>query len=227
MFNYVYRIDRPSKGEYYIGMHQCRCWPTEDTRYWGSGKRIKLIERSQLRKTILVIVETSEEAARIERELIGDKWETDDLCLNLCSGGDSPMSGRKHTVATRDKMSAALMGNIRALGNRHSKKTKAKMSASGMGNTNSLGHQHSEESKAKMSESQKGHASSFNRKHTEATKALMSAARIGNPNCIGHRHTPETKAKMSAAQRGKVVSAETKARMSAAAKLRWARRKSH
>jgi len=106
---YVYRIDRPRTGEYYIGMRTSHVWPTLDTSYFGGGKRVSRIPREELVKTILVIVQTHEEACRIESELITGQVLADPLCLNLAPGGGS-MLGYEHSDEMREKVRQARLG---------------------------------------------------------------------------------------------------------------------
>ncbi len=164
-------------------------------------------------KTILVIVQTQVEAARIEHKLIGDRWDTDDLCLNQCAGGGNPMLGRKHSKESRLLMSASQSGrkhteesrkkiSLSQKGKVTSAETREKMSKAmtgishGFGNTNSLGHQHTPESRAKISKSQTG------RRHSEETKRKIGESQKGRlGGFAGRKHTSETKARMSEAAR--------------------------
>ena len=91
----------------------------------------------------------------------------------------------------------------------------------------------SAETRAKLSAALKGRpAHNKGVPHTAAARANMSAAQkaIGNrpPNHKGEKRdprSPETKAKLSAANTGKHHSAETCAKISAALKAYWARKK--
>lgn len=90
MNHYVYRIDRPSTGEWYIGLRSTESAPLEDP-YMGSGtllRRKRTGSPDGWVKTVLVQVESREEAARIEGELIGLDQVADPLCLNLIPGGE-------------------------------------------------------------------------------------------------------------------------------------------
>lgn len=80
------------------------------------------------------------------------------------------------------------------------------------------------EIRAKMSEAHSGKKNPFYGKHhTEESKAKMSASKVGtqcgedNP-FYGKHHTEETKSLISVVHKGKVVSAETRAKMSEAHK---------
>lgn len=72
----------------------------------------------------------------------------------------------------------------------------------------------------KMAEAQRG------RTHTEETRAKMSASQSGQKHAMfGRKQSEESRAKISAGGKGRLVSAETKARMSAALRLRWQKKK--
>tara|TARA_R110000796_G_scaffold41179_3_gene102000 strand:+ start:249 stop:938 length:690 start_codon:yes stop_codon:yes gene_type:complete len=225
LYHYVYRIDRPSKGEWYIGIRQCKKAPLEDIGYMGSGDRVKRVKRSELVKTILVQVESWDEAARLERLLVGPEQLKDPKCLNIAiGGGTAPMLGRKHTGEAKAKMSAASKGM------EHTDEAKAKIGEASKGNqyakgnTSRRGIQLTAETKAKLS------AANLGKKHTDETKAKMSAASKGNQRAKGNtsrrgiKHTDETKAKMSAAKQGKKLApwtAERRAKVAAT----WAAKK--
>ncbi len=113
MNHYVYRIDRPTTGEWYVGIRSCKCRPTEDVGYLGSGTRLNNTMRgrqSEFNKTILVIVQTRKEAARIEAALVGPAQVEERLCMNLCEGGDCGSVGYRHTAKSKAKIGAANQG---------------------------------------------------------------------------------------------------------------------
>ena len=110
-------------------------------------------------------------------------------------------------------------------GKKHSDKTRAKMSPSRIGKNNPMfGKKHSEETRTKISASLKG------RKFSAETRAKMSEANSGENNPMFGRHhseetleklraamnRPETRAKLSASLKGRKLSAETCAKLSAA-----------
>ena len=85
----------------------------------------------------------------------------------------------------------------------------------------------SEETRAKLSASHTGRHTGeknhfFGKTHTEETKAKMSAGRVGERNHnYGKPRTAETRAKISAAHRGKSLTEEHKANVSAATTKWW------
>ena len=199
MNHYIYRIDRPATGEWYIGIRSCKCWPTEDARYLGSGRRVcsavKKHGRDTFDKTILAIVETRQEAARIEAALVGPAQVADRLCMNLCEGGDCGAVGYRHTKEALQKMSASHKGRPisderieRMRGRRHTARTKAKMSSAQTPATRSAqsarmrGRIVSDETRAKTSaswtlEKRAAHGAKISkRKISDQTRARMSAA---------------------------------------------------
>jgi hypothetical protein len=90
----------------------------------------------------------------------------------------------------------------------------------------------SNEAKQKMSSKAKGRPgvkSMLGRKHTPETRAKMRTAKAGKkPNNFGKTYiqkvqrSNEHKAKLSAAKKGQVISEETRAKLSEAAKRQWA-----
>lgn len=138
--------------------------------------------------------------------------------------------GLGHTAATREKLSAIKKAEIQALvdaGTPHHNKgivrsaeTRAKMSAAKRGVPASA------ETKAKLSASKKGKPlppgvleasirANTGRRLSEDHCQKMSAARKGKP---GTPHTEEFKQRVSDRHRGKVVSEETRAKLSASKK---------
>ena len=132
---------------------------------------------------------------------------------NILKVAGSPR-GRKASLQTRAKLSAALKGNTRREGKKASPESRAKLSAA------RLGKKKTPEHKAKLS------AASLGRKHSQETLAKMSAARlgksatwnIGNTWNAGKKLTPEHRAKLSAAKLGKKLTPEHKAKLSEALK---------
>lgn len=80
-------------------------------------------------------------------------------------------------------------------GKNHSQESKEKISASLQGNQRALGHKHSAEDCAKFSEQRKGNKYALGMKHTDETKARISKSTKGVPK------SPETRARMSLARR--------------------------
>jgi len=127
--------------------------------------------------------------------------------------------GHHHSEEARARISAAHMGK------KFSPEHRANLSASGMGKRNLLGHHHSEETRAKLSAAMMGKKGPLGYRHSEATRARMSAAQMGNKKWLGHRHSEESRLKIGAASRGRVVSPETRAKLSAARRAYWAAKK--
>ena len=154
--HYVYRIDRPATGEFYIGIRTCKCDPLSDS-YMGSGTLLKAKmagRQPEFKKTILVIVQTRREALRIEGSLVGQEQVADPMCLNLRNGGEGPiamgcMATKPKSMPHKDRIRKALTGkmtqehrdkiaaaNRRRAGSTHSDAAKAKISNSLRGNVN-------------------------------------------------------------------------------------------
>ena len=120
--HYVYRIDRSSTGEYYVGVRSSALPVHLDGGYLGSGPRIKDAVRrhgrAQFTKTIIARVVSRKFALEIERELIGPDQACDPLCLNVAlgGGGGSRLAGgdhreawnRRHAAKERERWAARL-----------------------------------------------------------------------------------------------------------------------
>lgn len=137
---------------------------------------------------------------------------------NSTDGGDGVSEGTKLSEEHKAKISRAVKGRV------FSDIHRARMSAASKGRKKSDAHC------AKISESKKGTSASA------ATRKKMSEAHRGSRNpCFGKvpseesrkkcraSWTPEMRAKMSARYRGKPLSEEARASMSAAQKRRWAK----
>ena len=115
------------------------------------------------------------------------------------------------SLATREKMSAAQMGNRSRLGIKHTAETRAKIGAA------NTGKKHTAETRAKMSATRKGMTPSVE------ARAKQSAAKMGNQYWLGRTHSIEAREKIGAAKRGKTLSPEHRAKISATLKgrSRW------
>jgi group I intron endonuclease len=131
-----------------------------------------------------------------EQELL-DAHYGDPKCVNVAPvAANSPMTGRKHSDESKQKIGSALVGR------KMSASSRAKMSAS------RTGIPRSQETRAKISASHKGI------KPNAETLAKMSASKMGR------KLSPETRAKMSASTKGRVFSEEHKAALVAAWEIR-------
>jgi hypothetical protein len=156
---------------------------------------------------------------------------------NLTDGGEG-MAGHKpvFTAEHRAKISAAKMGHavtaetrakLRAasLGHKASLEVRAKLSARLMGNRHSVGRKHSAETKAKMSAAHKGNKNAVGHKWTDEQKARASAFHKGRQYALGRKLSPEHKEKISRGNKGLRRSLASRAKLSAAAKLREAKKR--
>lgn len=194
---YIYKITLLKgslAGKYYFGKHKMR----KDSKnpltdgYYGSGKILKdyykVYPFEQGVTAIKEIIEynDSEEVNCIREQFyIGDKWKTDQNCINLKEGG----IGGQYSEESRMKISKALKGYI------HSEESRKHMSIAHKGKSPSnKGVPQSEEARRKNSESHKG------LKHTQEWKDNMSAL------MKGRKHGPmseEQKEKLSVSLKGK------------------------
>lgn len=183
---YVYRLDHPVTGEFYIGYRSANKKPAhlDLPVYRTSSDEVK--ERfDEFNWTIIAEFFDADSAYDFEQLLIFEEWK-DPLQLNKsCYYGKQRLKNTGHSPETRAKMSAARQGF------KFSAESKAKISASHKGK------KMSPESIAKRSATNKGKKRKPNSKPVSAeTKAKMSASRLGS------KRTAETKAKMSAWQKG-------------------------
>jgi len=118
--HYVYKITAADSDKYYYGVRTLRdngAATAEDCLkdpYFGSGgtnasnkfSNWKRKHRAKLRKEIVAITKNKSEAYALERELVGDLWKTDPLCLNSTQGGKAIgqkyQSDQKFPLATCD-----------------------------------------------------------------------------------------------------------------------------
>ncbi|WP_051299894.1 NUMOD3 domain-containing DNA-binding protein [Methylobacter luteus] len=122
--------------------------------------------------------------------------------------------GKKASEATKKKISASLIGKQK--GKIISEDTKAKISAS------LTGRKLTEEQKYNLTKSRADKVTGMTGKsHSENTKQKIALSRIGKR--IDYQHSEETKRKISEGNKGKIISEESKAKMSAAAKNRYAK----
>ena len=69
-YNYVYLITCIETKEFYYGSRACNCAPVKDIKYYGSPKKWVLPPKEKLKKEIIQIFSTRDEAFLFERELI-------------------------------------------------------------------------------------------------------------------------------------------------------------
>lgn len=169
-FYYTYKITLLKgslAGHYYLGRHSTN---NLNDGYAGSGKKITdyfkkypKIEHQTYIKEIIAFYDNDEDLNEAEKQLIGDKFLNDDLCLNLCEGGSwgrlskesckkisKALTGKHPNEVTRKKISESGIGNKNALGHKASLEAKEKLRISHLGNKNHLGCKHSDEAKEKM-----------------------------------------------------------------------------
>jgi hypothetical protein len=108
MFYYTYKIillKGSLAGHYYLGQHSTN---RLDDNYTGSGRIIRdyfkkygKIEHQTYIKETIAFYNSQEELNNAEYVLIGDKYNTDDMCINLRAGGNQ----QGVSEITRKKMS--------------------------------------------------------------------------------------------------------------------------
>lgn len=127
--HYIYKIiflcGKP--GRYYLGKHSGQL----DDCYAGSGSFCKAYYKKygkKLGKTyikeILEINPNKKVNALREKEIIGDLYKSDPLCMNFIKGGNNPGN---YSISAREKISKALKGNKNGNGHFTSESLKEKM----------------------------------------------------------------------------------------------------
>lgn len=206
--HYCYLLTRalPEGGSrYYVGIRTCPPGraPEADTTYLGSGRAIRAAVakhgRAMFSKTILEVFETREEAADLERALVGLETANSPWSYNLKAGGEEPGAGRVGDEG-RARMSRRRAERWRDPEDRRRVSEALR------------GREVSDETRERIACALRGR-----RLAPEHVEKLREARR-------GQRHTEESRAKMSAAHRGRgrVVSDETRAKMREAALRRVA-----
>jgi group I intron endonuclease len=210
---YVYKITNNVNGKIYVGVTRCDdCIAPIDHNYFGSGKLIKLAHKKygleNFTKEIIDICDSKNTASELESLIVDEDFVNNKNTYNIKLGGYDG----GHSEETKLKIS---------VNNAKNKYWKGKPSESHP----MFGKHHSDETKLKISvNNARSHLGNtgelcpnFGKKHSEATKLKMSIKRSGknNPN-YGKEFSEEHKAKLAAAKRGKPMSLETKAKISAA-----------
>ena len=100
-YNYIYKITCKVTNRYYIGMHST---DNLDDGYFGSGKRlwfsINYHGKENHDKEILEFLPNREELKKREKEIVTKELIKEDLCMNLCVGGEG---GRGFTSEEQKK----------------------------------------------------------------------------------------------------------------------------
>lgn len=215
MFYYTYKITclcEPYKNHYYLGQRSCQTLP--DKRYAGSGTNIinyfktyGKVEGLTYTKEIINFYNNADELNKAEFELIGDKYKTDNFCMNLCEGGHSTR-GHKLTDDQKKLISEATkeaMKNIK-IRNKISEAHKGKPSyklneeqrkqaSERMKLNNPM---KNKETSKKVSEKLKGHKPA--EKSIEGRQRLSERMKLNNP-----MKNKETAKKVSETKRNKNI----------------------
>lgn len=158
--HYIYRTTDEITGRWYIGMSYSSN-PSGDG-YFGGGVWISSFIREygskRLRKQVLAIVGTREEASRLEALLVTTETLKDPLCMNLQVGGYGAPIGNSHRKGKRltsehiEALRRANLGNqhTRGLSREFTKEHRSNMAVAAVGNNNQRPRNHSEETKQRM-----------------------------------------------------------------------------
>lgn len=189
---YVYEHWRLDRNEcFWVGKgHGNRAYDFERNNHYNNVVR-KLHRLGYEVEVRFVATKLSEESAlRIEIETIS-RWREAGVTLTNQTAGGEGVSGLKHSLESREKMSAA--------------------------NKRRLRKPLSDETKRKISQAQAGQKRGLRGPHSEETRRKMSAARRGKAaNRPGYTHSDETREKIGNGNRGKERTAEQRDRWSVA-----------
>lgn len=122
---------------------------------------------------------------------------------------DEAFELEKQEIASRDNLLNLTGGGEGHFGYSPSDETRARISQSLIGNQRTKGRKLSAEHRQKISEGMKGNRNSVGVVPSDSARANMRKAQLGR------KHKPETIEKIIAGNKGKIVSAETRARISA------------
>jgi hypothetical protein len=163
-YHYIYKTTNVINGRYYIGMHST---DDLDDGYMGSGKRLwnsmNYHGKENHKVEILEFCNNRGELKKREEEIVNEQLLTEDLCMNLTTGGQGgaqpPEKQRKWIMAGSAGFVKKLRedAEFREVHRKTVSENMKKYHATGKHNYNTFeGKTHSEETKKKMSESSKG-----------------------------------------------------------------------
>ena len=213
---YIYIITHIPSGRYYIGQHKSIC-PTNDN-YLGSGAAWKKIlaahPKEEFSKQILAYSDDPEELDKLEAAYVGDLYNSDKLCKNLMTGGNT----HKWSDESRKKLSASKTGVPVNLSDK-ARRIKSEM-MSGKNNPMFGIHMTGKENPF------------YGKKHTEATKEKLRKINTGKKiskesrekmslSHTGHKFSKEHNERISKARKGKCwISEDGKKRIGIASRNR-------
>ena len=183
---YVYRLDHPTTGEFYIGYRSANKKPSyQDLPEYKTSSKIVKSRFDEFNWTILAEFFIGEDAYDFEQLTIFENWNNPLILNNSCYYGKARLRNNGHSEETKAKLSAARQGFT------FSEESKAKISSSHIGKTLSIEH------RAKLCIARIGKSSpNKGKKSSTETKAKLSAIHFGS------KRSDETKASMSAWQKG-------------------------
>lgn len=232
MTHYTYLWLREDGTPYYAGKGR------NNRAFTSKGRRVHCPADSS--RIITQEWPTEGAALAAERLLIGAYGRMDQGtgCLrNLTDGGGGAPNPSDEA---RRKMSAALIGNRRWVGRKHTDATKRKISLANKGLN--VGRVHDSEFRQKMRDRSKGNSNNLGRKHSPEARRRMGEAHRGIKQSIesrrkrseklkGRTFSDDSRRRMSIAHLGnnncldRVLSAETKQRIAESQRTRLARKR--
>lgn len=196
IYGYVYKITHVPSKRYYVGQRK-NSKPEEDD-YWGSGIAWRQIfnkhPKQEFEKQIIALAYSKEELDTLEKEAVGELYQSDPLCQNLMAGG------KTHTWSeeSRRKLSEFRLSHPRQI----SEEQRKKLSEANSGENNYFFDKHFTGKNNPF----------YGKHHSDKTKKLLSKQHKG-------KHlSQETKNKLSKSLKGKSKSETMKKKLSEARK---------
>lgn len=225
-YHYIYKttlLCGTLSGKYYIGKRSTdsrrNILPEEDVDYTGSGNVVRRYFKKYGKipgvthiKEIIEVNPDKRTNAEREREIIGNLYETDTMCLNIIRGGwGGGWYVPGHTVSedTRKKLSDSHKGK------HPTEETRKLLSEQRKGENHPMyGKHQTEEAKRKVSEGLKKTYENGLVPWNKGKNGEYSLWEGKNPPMLGKHHTEEVRDKISKANTGKKRNEESKQRMS-------------
>lgn len=208
MFYYTYITTLEDSEKYYVGRHQSKKHPDNDS-YRGSGKWVRSIkDKSRLKRRILNFYDNEYDLLIAEELLLSQHFGLPG-CMNMNEKpiGFSSTNNPSRNEETRKRNRQRFLQDNPMKGRKHTRESIHKMKLASTGKT------HTESSKAKRSQSMIG--KNLGKKRTDEQKAQLSwrrkreyrtGTRIHARGMKGKKHSAESISKIKAGQQNRTKS---------------------